>query len=87
MTGKIAFASKSTIYEKLDVNLVSNEDIFLFKSMTLREGDVLDCDRIMKQGIDYDIVYNEIVGLFIDGIDISSKNMIGAIIMSGFFYC
>ena len=67
--GKMLFLTNSMVkraekykkYEKLDVNLVSNEDIFLFKSMTSREGDVLDCDRIMKQGIDYDIVYNEIV--------------------------
>jgi len=48
-------------YGKLAIYLVSNEDIFLFKSMTSREGDVVDCDRIMKQGIDYKIIYKEMI--------------------------
>ena len=48
-------------YGKLIVYLASNEDIFLFKAMTSREGDISDCDRIMKQGINYDVVYKEIV--------------------------
>ena len=59
--GMIRRAEKYKDYEKLAVYLVSNEDIFLFKAMTSREGDILDCDRIMKEGIDYDVVYNEIV--------------------------
>lgn len=53
-------AEKYQDYGKLDVYLVSNEDIFLFKSMTSRAGDIFDCDRIMKEGIDYNIIYNEI---------------------------
>ena len=48
-------------YGKLTVYLVSNEDIFLFKAMTSREGDLVDCDRIMKEGIDYEVIYKEIV--------------------------
>jgi hypothetical protein len=48
-------------YDKLSVHLISLEDIFLFKSMSSRKGDIVDCDRIMRRGIDYDIVYNEIV--------------------------
>ncbi|MDP3027208.1 MAG: hypothetical protein Q8N63_05845 [Nanoarchaeota archaeon] len=67
--GKMLFLSESMIkrakecktYGNLIVYLVSNEDIFLFKAMTSREGDVYDCDRLMKEGIDYKIVYNEIV--------------------------
>lgn len=67
--GKMLFLSESMIkrakeykvYGNLIVYLVSNEDMFLFKAMTSREGDVYDCDRIMKEGIDYNIVYNEIV--------------------------
>ena len=48
-------------YEKLSVYLVSNEDIFLFKSMSSRPGDIEDSDRLVKRGLDYDIIYNEIV--------------------------
>ncbi|MEK6850173.1 MAG: hypothetical protein AABX85_01210 [Nanoarchaeota archaeon] len=67
--GKMLFLTRSMIkrsnkykdFDNLEVYLVSNEDIFLFKSMTPREGDVVDCDRIMKEGIDYNIVHNEIV--------------------------
>lgn len=67
--GKMLFLTRGMIqraeeyhkYGKLDVYLVSNEDIFLFKMMTSREGDIQDCDRIMRRGIDYNMVYNEIV--------------------------
>lgn len=67
--GKMLFLTNSMIkraekykgYEKLDVYLVSNEDIFLFKTMTSREGDIYDCDRIMKTKIDYGVIYDEIV--------------------------
>ena len=67
--GKMLFLSENMIkrakehkaYGNLIVYLVSNEDIFLFKAMTSREGDIYDCDRLMKEGIDYKIVYNEIV--------------------------
>jgi len=55
-------AEKYKEYGKLGVYLVSNEDIFLFKLMTSREGDTYDCDRLMKEGLDYDVVYNEIIG-------------------------
>lgn len=48
-------------YGKLDVFLVSNEDIFLFKSMSSRPGDIRDSDRLIVEGIDYDVVYGEIV--------------------------
>lgn len=54
-------AEKYKEYGNLAVYLVSNEDIFLFKSMSAREGDISDCDRIMKQGLNYNIVYDEIV--------------------------
>lgn len=66
--GKMLFLSESMLkrakeykaYGNLIVYLVSNEDIFLFKTMTSREGDIYDCDRLMKEGIDYNIVYDEI---------------------------
>ena len=67
--GKMLILSQSMIkrakehkaYGNLTVYLVSNEDIFLFKAMTSREGDIYDCDRIIKEGIDYSIIFNEIV--------------------------
>jgi hypothetical protein len=48
-------------YGKLSVHLVSVEDIFLFKAMTPRPGDVTDCDVLMKGDLDYDVIYDEIV--------------------------
>ncbi len=54
-------AEKYKDYHKLEIYLVSNEDIFLFKAMTSREGDISDCDRIMREEIDYDVIYKEIV--------------------------
>jgi len=67
--GKTLFLTNSMIkrakkykdYGKLAVYLVSNEDIFLFKTMTSREGDISDCDRIMREELDYNVIYNEIV--------------------------
>ena len=54
--GKMLFLTKSMIqraekykeYGNMEVYLISNEDIFLFKTMTSREGDIYDCDRIMR---------------------------------------
>ncbi len=57
--GMIKRAKKFKSYGKLTVHLVSNEDIFLFKSMTEREGDIYDCDRLMKEGLDYEVIYDE----------------------------
>ena len=54
-------AKKYKDYGNLAVYLVANEDIFLFKAMTSRKGDISDCDRIMREGLDYEIMYNEIV--------------------------
>ena len=48
-------------YGKVSVYLLTNEDIFLFKMMTSREGDIYDCDRIMKETISYDTIYKEIM--------------------------
>lgn len=59
--GMIKRAKKYKEYGKLIVYLVSNEDIFLFKVMTSREGDTVDCDRIIRENIDYTTIYEEIV--------------------------
>ncbi len=65
--GKMIFLTKTMVeraekykeYNKMNVYLLSNEDIFLFKTMTSREGDVYDCDRIMRIGIDYNVIYQK----------------------------
>lgn len=67
--GKMIFLTKSMIqrskkykeYGNIKVYLISDEDIFLFKTMTSREGDIYDCDRIMRGNLDYNIIYEEIV--------------------------
>ena len=38
----------------------SNEDIFLFKSMTERPGDLEDCIELVKKGLDWNAIKNEL---------------------------
>lgn len=44
---------------KLKVLLAANEDIFLFKAMTPRAADISDCDRLMRENLDYAAIYYE----------------------------
>ena len=46
--------------DNLKVFLVSNEDIFLFKTMTEREGDLEDCIILAKEGLNWDTILNEL---------------------------
>lgn len=67
--GKMLYLSESMVqraeffrnYSKLSLYLISLEDIFLFKSMASRPGDIIDCDRLVRTGINYNIAYNEII--------------------------
>ncbi len=43
----------------LKVYTASNEDIFLFKAMTPRPGDVDDCVALMRTPLNYDAIYEE----------------------------
>ena len=43
------------------VYLVSNEDIFLFKSLTGRPGDLIDLGMLMGRELDWDIIIDECV--------------------------
>ncbi|MBI2136499.1 hypothetical protein HYU06_05495 [Candidatus Woesearchaeota archaeon] len=55
--------ARSVLYKtfgKLKVMLASNEDVFVFKSMTPRAGDILDCITLITHGINWNIVYDEI---------------------------
>ena len=44
----------------LNVFLCSNEDIFIFKSITERSGDLEDCAALAKRGINWEIILHEI---------------------------
>ncbi|MCJ7490225.1 MAG: hypothetical protein MUO87_08835 [Thermoplasmata archaeon] len=57
-------ASRSTryaTYGRLKINLVSAEDIFLFKSVTERAGDLDDMALLAERGLDWDAVLGECV--------------------------
>ena len=47
--------------KKLTVYHCANEDIFLFKSMTEREGDLEDNIALAKTGLKWDVIKNEIL--------------------------
>ena len=56
-------AERATIDNKiglLTVALVSNEDIFLFKSMTPRPEDIKDCELLIGAGLEWNTVFDEI---------------------------
>lgn len=45
--------------KNISVNKCSNEDIFLFKSMTERPGDLEDCIELIKKGLNWNEIKNE----------------------------
>ncbi len=47
-------------YRNLRVGLASNSDMFLFKSITEREGDLEDMSSLVRAGIDSDFLLHEI---------------------------
>lgn len=53
-------ATQILTMKHLNVFLCSNEDMFIFKSMTEREGDLEDCITLAKRGINWDIILKEI---------------------------
>jgi hypothetical protein len=46
-------------YGKLEVHLISPEDIFLFKGMTERERDLDDMARLAEGGLNWDVIRTE----------------------------
>ena len=54
----------------LKVNLCSNEDIFLFKTLTEREGDLEDCISLAKRGLDWNIILKELINQIHSGQDV-----------------
>jgi hypothetical protein len=53
-------AIKTNQIGNLSVNMCSKEDIFLLKSITSRHGDKDDCIRLVKQGLRWDIILDEL---------------------------
>ena len=53
-------ARKVIILDHIEVYLCSNEGVFLFKTMTDREGDLTDCESIVRAAVDWDIIINEL---------------------------
>lgn len=47
--------------KNISLNKCSNEDIFLFKSMTDRPGDLEDCIELVKKGLNWIEIKNEII--------------------------
>lgn len=45
----------------ISVNKCSNEDIFLFKSMTERPGDLEDCIELIKKGLNWNEIKDEMI--------------------------
>lgn len=49
-------------YGNLKLGIMSNEDVFLLKSVTLREGDIQDMARLAQSsGFDWNIIWEEMV--------------------------
>ncbi|MGV8162435.1 MAG: DUF6036 family nucleotidyltransferase [Candidatus Nanoarchaeia archaeon] len=46
--------------KNLEIYLVSNEDIFLFKTMTEREGDLTDCISLATKGLNWKNIIDEL---------------------------
>ncbi|QFU84232.1 DUF6036 family nucleotidyltransferase [Natronorubrum aibiense] len=46
--------------DQLTVRLVSNEDIFLFKSVAGRDDDIEDMNMLVQTGLNYDVVRGEL---------------------------
>lgn len=61
LTGRIVQrAKKLETINNLHVYVCSKEDIFVFKSITEREGDKDDCMALIKQGINWEIIFEEL---------------------------
>jgi len=57
-----AMKQRAKLYKSignLKVYTASSEDIFLFKAMTSRAADINDCDRLMREDLNYDAIYEE----------------------------
>lgn len=53
-------AQKIIELKHLTILLCSNEDVFLFKTFTEREGDIDDCIALAQRGIDWEVILEEL---------------------------
>ena len=51
---------RNCLYYHIDVYLCSNEDIFVFKTFTEREGDLQDCISLAERGLKWNIILSEL---------------------------
>jgi hypothetical protein len=59
--GMVSRSTRHAVYGRLTLNLVSPEDIFLFKSVTERAGDLDDMALLAERGLDWDVILSECV--------------------------
>jgi predicted transcriptional regulator len=61
LSGRMIKRAKTEQFGKLKLHILSNEDIFLLKAVTLREGDIQDMAKIVQAGsFDWDVVWHEL---------------------------
>ncbi len=53
-------ADKIVELKHLTVSLCSEEDVFVFKTFTEREGDIGDCIALAKRGLNWEVIIEEI---------------------------
>ena len=53
-------SEKVLLLDNLEIYLCSNEDVFVFKTMTEREGDIDDCISLAKRGLNWQSILDEI---------------------------
>ncbi len=61
VTGSMKKRAETEKFKALDFHLLSNEDIFLFKTAAHRLKDYDDLAILARSGIDWDIIYDELV--------------------------
>lgn len=58
--GIIGRARKVMDLSCIELFLCSNEDVFLFKTMTDRDGDLTDCESIVGAAVDWSVIISEL---------------------------
>jgi hypothetical protein len=59
--GMVSRSTRHGVYGRFTVNLVAPEDIFLFKSVTERAGDLDDMALLAERGLDWEVILSECV--------------------------
>lgn len=60
LSGRMKKRAKIEVHGKVKLGIMANEDVFLMKGLTLREGDVQDMARLAQSsGFDWQVVWDE----------------------------